>query len=216
MASITNAYALRVTSIGKLLEEIKKAAVPPRFSQEFLTGLGFTSSNDRLLIPVLKGVGFLDQSGVPTEVYKEYRDPTKSRKILGRQIRTAYSGLFELNTEAQGLSGAELKGKISSLTSQGENVVKNMAATFIALTAEADFADSIAGPITDSVSGQTHRLRKSSTEMPEVDSPALPPSTVAPKPSGIAFSHTLYINLPATRDVAVYDAIFKALKEHLM
>ncbi len=47
-----------------------------------------------------------------------------------------------------------------------------------------------------------------------VESPAL--EQVTPRPASLAFAHTIYINLPATRDVAVYDAIFKSIREHLL
>ena len=47
-----------------------------------------------------------------------------------------------------------------------------------------------------------------------VESPAL--DQVTPRLPGLAFSHTININLPATRDVAVYDAIFKSIREHLL
>lgn len=210
-SSVTEAYAVKVSSIPKLLEEIRKAAVPTRFSQDFLVGLGFTSSNDRLLIGVLKGLGFLDGNGVPTDVYKEFRDSAKSKFVLARQIRKAYAGLFELNTEANNLTSSEVKGKLASITGQGENVVRNMAATFSALSSEADFSN--ATP-TSALSDTPQVIRNAEGG---VDSPA---SEVPAKPSfgsgTIGFSHTLYINLPATRDVAVYDAIFKALKEHLL
>jgi hypothetical protein len=79
--------------------------------------------------------------------------------------------------------------------------VKKMASTFKALADVADFkkveAPAAAAP----------------AEEP-VESPAL--EQVTPRPSAFAFAHTIYINLPATRDVAVYDAIFKSIREHLL
>lgn len=209
-SSVTSAYALKTSSVPKLFEEIKKAAIPQRFTQDFLIGLGFTSSSDRLLISVLKGLGFLDSNGVPTSVYKEFRDPAISKKVLARQIRIAYAGLFELNTQANTFTTQEAKGKLNSLTGASESVVSNMAATFTALCKEADFSapDTLNPTPEAAAAAQT-------TDEDKVSSPALPPEKGGLL-TGVAFSHTLYINLPATRDVAVYDAIFRALKEHLL
>ncbi|MDP9025821.1 MAG: DUF5343 domain-containing protein, partial [Candidatus Eremiobacteraeota bacterium] len=97
-STVTSAYTVKPSSIPKVLEAIRKAAVPGRLSQDFLSGLGLTSSNDRALISVFKGLGFIDANGVPTSVYRQYMDGANSKKILARQIRAAYPGLFELNT----------------------------------------------------------------------------------------------------------------------
>lgn len=79
-----------------------------------------------------------------------------------------------------------------------------MAQTFKALCKEADFATPTAKP----------EVKASDAAEVVVESPAL--DQISPRPHGLAFSHTLYINLPATRDIAVYDAIFKSLREHLL
>ncbi|MDP9024407.1 MAG: DUF5343 domain-containing protein, partial [Candidatus Eremiobacteraeota bacterium] len=120
-------------------------------------------------------------------------------------------GLFELNTQAQTLSVDDLKGKLSSITGLGERVVKEMAGTFNALAREADFTT----PEEPTLKAEAALAAEADSAEQFVDSPALAPGRPA-APGGLAFSHTLYINLPATRDVAVYDAIFKALKEHLL
>lgn len=143
-------------------------------------------------------------------MYKEFRDPAISKKVLARQIKIAYAGLFELNTRANTFSAQEAKGKLNSLTGASESLVSNMAATFIALCKEADFSSPEKLSRTPEAAAAAQ-----ATEEEKVSSPALSPET-AGLPAGIAFSHTLYINLPATRDVAVYDAIFRALKDHLL
>lgn len=207
-SSVTNAYTVKAGSIPKVLEAIKKAGVPARFSIDFLNGLGFTSSNDRSLISVFKGLGLIDSNGVPTDVYREYMDRTRAKVLLARQIRVAYAGLFELNTQANNLSSDELKGKLASLTAQTENVVKLMVGTFVALVKEADF--------THTDQKMTGETRSNDTENESsVDSPALVAGRPGPS-SGLNFTHSLHINLPTSTNVAVYDAIFKALKEHLM
>lgn len=198
---VTNAYMYSVKDLPQMFESIQKAQVPPRFTHEFLRTLGFKGTNDRAFINILKGLGMLDSNSVPTKAYGEYRDKKNAKAVLARQLREAYRGLFLANDGAQDLPMEEIKGKLATLTGKDETVLKKMATTFKALAGLADFAKAVP------------TLEDTAVEEP-VESPAL--ERIASKPSSLAFSHTVYINLPATRDIAVYDAIFKSIREHLL
>jgi hypothetical protein len=198
---VTNAYMYTVKSLPQMFEAIQKAQVPPRFTHDFLRTLGFKSTNDRAFINVLKGLGFLDSNSVPTQAYRDYRDKKTAGAVLARQLRQAYKGLFLADEHANDLSVEDLKGKLSSLTGKDQSVVQKMASTFKTLAGVADFKQAVETP------------RAVPIEEP-VESPAL--EQVTPRPAGLAFAHTIYINLPATREVAVYDAIFKSIREHLL
>ena len=198
---VTNAYMYTVKSLSQMFEAIQKAQVPPRFSHDFLKTLGFKSTNDRAFINVLKGLGFLDANSAPTQSYREYRDKKVAGAVLARQLRQAYRGIFLSNESAQDLSVEELKGKFATLTGKDDAVVQKMASTFKTLAGLADWKKEAAP-------------QPQPTGEEAVESPAL--EQVTPRPSGFAFSHTIYINLPATRDIAVYDAIFKSIREHLL
>lgn len=198
---VTNAYMYTVKSLSQMFEAIQKAQVPPRFTHDFLKTLGFKSTNDRAFINVLKGLGFLDANSAPTQSYREYRDKKVAGAVLARQLRQAYRGIFLSNETAQDLSVEELKGKFATLTGKDDAVVQKMASTFKTLAGLADWKKEAAPP-------------PQPTGEEAVESPAL--EQVTPRPSGFAFSHTIYINLPATRDIAVYDAIFKSIREHLL
>jgi hypothetical protein len=199
---VTSAYLTTVAKFPKFMEAIQKAAVPPRVSQDFLQVLDFKSTNDRTYISVLKGLGFVDQNGVPTQVYRDYRNPAVAKKVLARQIKIAYSGLFTADEHAERLTGQPLKGKLATLTGKDAAVVEKMSSTFTTLCGMADFTNS------ESIADI-----KLEDEKAVVDSPAV--VTSSPSPGSLTFSHTIYINLPATTEVAVYDAIFKSLRENL-
>src|SRR6266508_697625 len=198
---VTNAYMYTVKSLPQMFESIQKAQVPPRFTHDFLRTLGFKSTNDRAFINVLKGLGFVDSNSVPTQAYRDYRDKKTAGAVLARQLRQAYKGLFLADEQAHDLSVEDLKGKLSSLTGKDQSVIQKMASTFKTLAGIADFKQAVEPP------------RAVPLEEP-VESPAL--EQVTPRPTGLAFAHTIYINLPATREVAVYDAIFKSIREHLL
>jgi hypothetical protein len=198
---VTSAYMYTVKELQHMFEAIEKAQVPPRFTYDFLRSLGFKSTNDRAFINVLKGLGLLDSNSVPTPAYREYRDSRAAKQVLARQLRHAYEGLFLADENAQDLTVDAVKGKLATLTGKDDAVVKKMATTFKALAALADFKSAPATEVAEPIEER-------------VESPAL--EAVTPKPSGFSFSHTIFINLPATRDVAVYDAIFKSIREHLL
>jgi Family of unknown function (DUF5343) len=158
---------------------------------------------------VWKGLGFLDGSSTPTEHYKAFRDKSVSKAVLARQIRLAYKGLFGVDENAQNMSLEAVKGKLATLTGKDETVVKKMAATFKALCKEADFTAPDKQPETSPPPDPATAAAEVVVESPALDQ-------VAARLPGLAFSHTIYINLPATRDIAVYDAIFKSIREHLL
>jgi len=184
------------------MSAIQKAAVPSRFTHEFLQVLGFKSTSERAFIPMLKGLGLIDQGNVPTQAYKDYRNLAIAKLVLANQIRLAYPGLFSADVHAEAMSDENLRGKLSTLTGKDASVVQKMASTFNSLVAIADFATPMPAKTDVNVQEDT-----------PVDSPAL--NLGKPPPQTLQFSHTIYINLPATSDVAVYDAIFKSIRENL-
>lgn len=56
--SLTNAYLVTTRNLESFLNALRSAKAPERFTNRFLTQLDFASSNDRLFIAVLKGLGF--------------------------------------------------------------------------------------------------------------------------------------------------------------
>ena len=208
--NVTTAYLYTVNTLPQILDAIQRAQVPPKFTNPFLQALGFKSTNDRAFINVWKGLAFLDGSSTPTESYKLFRDKAIAKSILARQIRLAYSGLFEVDENAQSMSMEAVKGKLATLTGKDETVVKKMAATFKALCKEAHFT----AKEHEETSGENAADPATAAAEVVVESPAL--DQIEPRRPGLAFSHTIYINLPATRDIAVYDAIFKSIREHLL
>lgn len=94
-------YSVKPTGIPTFLKHIQSAGVPVKVTYNYLKQAGFTSTNDRDLIRVMRGIGFVDQSNVPTPVWKAYRNTSTAKATLATAIRSAYSGLFHLYPEAQ-------------------------------------------------------------------------------------------------------------------
>jgi hypothetical protein len=209
--TIPETYINNVGSLTRFMNQIQTAGVPERVTFEFLKTLGFASSNDRPIITVLKAIGFLDQNGAPTELYRLYRDTTQGPRVLGKALKTSYGDLFLANTKANDLPLDKLKGIISAKTAKGETVVKLIASTFKALCGLADFSEPADMPpreiqshekILQEPSGVTGNLHPIALQERHGKSPSL--------------HYNIQIHLPTTNDIAVYNAIFKSIKEHLL
>jgi hypothetical protein len=212
--ALTNAYLVTTKNLESFLNSIQSAKAPERFTNKFLTQLDFTSTNDRLLIGILKALGLLDDSGVPTKRYFEFLDQSQSARVLAEAIREAYSDLFAINKNAQNLSVDEVKNKFRTLTlgQKSENVVSLMANTFKALSDLADWESPSpevipAGTPTPAISGVP-------TDAPQAQ--GLADVAVAPLTHPLQLHYDIQIHLPESRDPAVFDAIFQALRKHLM
>jgi hypothetical protein len=195
-------YPPYVNAYGKIKDifiKIKEAAVPPKFTQDFLhTKLGLKSSSYRAMISLLKRLRFIDDANIPTNAYREYRDDSKSKIIMAQRIKTAYSELFSAHEYAYELKRENLNSKLATVlgTSKNDAKIPKISGTFIELCKLADFEQK--EPIKDEESAEV-----------EVEKPA-----EFSKKLGI--SYTINLNLPATPDIEVFNAIFKSLKEHLL
>jgi len=185
---------------------IQKGTAPPRFTTEFLENMGFKSKNNRQLTALLKALNFVDESNVPTQAYREYLDPKRGRIALGKQILSAYEGIFELNRDAHKEKASDLQGSFKSLANVSEPVANWMAVTFTNLCALADIEGARKGLVEEEPKKEMKKEEVRHAE-PEVSTPPSSP---------LGLSYHIELHLPNTTDIEVFRAIFKALKEHLI
>ncbi len=207
--ALPDSYTLKNGAIPAYFDAILGAEAPDRFSIKFLENLEFSSSNDRLLIGILKELGFLNTDGVPQDRYYQYQDKTQSGYVLAEGIREAYADLFAINKEAHKLDGDGAFNKLRTLYKgeKKDTVIKNIAKTFVALCEFADFGK--------------HKLPLVKTPADKDKTPKQeekPEGEPSGKSANLGLESLQYhinIVLPDTRDQAVYDAIFKSLRDHL-
>ena len=202
-------YMMSNNKISSILDNIKSAAKPPKFTHEFLKKIGFSSTNDRAIIPLLKRLGFLTEDGTPTSFYDELRDATQHQFILADRIKVLYQELFQINTNIHSASEIEVKGAISRVTGKDETTVGRYFNTFKTLVSLARFDGSVSVALVESpqksqvaaqsetTSNEEHKSQKNTKSNPQ-------------------FHYNIQIHLPATTDISVYNAIFKSLKENLL
>ena len=209
--SLTNAYLVTTKNLEGFLNAIKSARAPERFTNSFLTQLDYSSSNDRLFTGMLKGLGFLDETAVPTTRYFEFLDQGQSGRVLADAVREAYEDLFAVNKRANEMTVDEVKNKLRTLTQgqKSDKVVSLMANTFKALT---DLADWDAIP----TAAPAEPTAPPPPAMPAEDTKSEDGAALE-RGAGKALQlhYNIQIHLPESRDPAVFDAIFQALRKHL-
>jgi hypothetical protein len=200
-------YMTSAKNLSAILGKIKGAGTPPKFTNEFLkANLGFPSSNDRTVIRVLKALGFLSADSVPTPRYNEFREGGKSGRAIVAGLREGWSSVFLSDQRAYERSPAQLTELFKNVTGAGEAVATKMATTFkglASLASLADWADS-AAPETRTIDGDVEPTGA------VVD--AIPMSGRGQ----LSLHHDVHVHLPATSDVSVYTAIFRALRSELL
>lgn len=208
--ALPKTYLITTKNLEAFLNAIIGAQAPERFTQKFLESLEFKSTNDRLFIGLLKTLGFIDETGIPTNRYYNFLDQTQSKNIMTDAIKEAYSDLFAVNKKANELSIEDIKNKFKTLT-QGQKtdkVLQLMSNTFHALCEYAEW-ETISKKVTkeeqqDKKTVVDKENEEETKELKHIDKniPSL--------------HYNIQIHLPETRDAAVYEALFKSLKDHLL
>jgi len=189
-----------IQNTGRLklfLAKIPTMGVPDTITQNNLGIFGLKSTNDRPIVKILSFIGFLDAGNHPNEKYKEFKLKEKSRLIMASSLRSAYSELFKLYPDAYSQQSDTLRDFFTSKTESGEQVVNLQVATFKALSEFAEF-----GPAPPS---GKHEGEKPVSSNHEGEREIVP-----------AININLQIQLPESTDPKTYDAIFKAISEHLL
>lgn len=205
---LTNRYLNSVKNIAAIFQKIVTGTAPERFTQEHLRGIGFGASNDRGIIPLLKDLKFLTADGAPTQRYHNYRNTSISKKVLGEGVREIYGDLFHINANPTAADKEAITGKFKSTHNVSDQVAGFMSNTFFSLLSLSDIKDT--SPISpvqkheDNTSQEKKLNEANFSQKPIINE------------SGLSLRYNIEIHLPATKDIEVYNAIFKALKQHLI
>lgn len=200
--ALTSTYVLPITRIPEVFNKIRDGQAPEHFGQQLLKDWGFTSSNDKAFIGLLKALGFLSPDGKPTQRYTDYRDHSRSKVVMGEAIREAYGDLFFIKSPPTPSDKGAIEGKFKSFHNVSSNVAGLMTKTFLALLPLADLSET---------------KPKNEMKVENVATVEQPPAnqTLGAHANAVGLHYNIQIHLPATKDVEVYNAIFKSLRSHL-
>ncbi|MBJ7330974.1 MAG: DUF5343 domain-containing protein [Solirubrobacteraceae bacterium] len=191
-------------NIKKVLDKVTSAETPPRFTQDYLaTTLDMPGGSAKPVIPFLKRTGFLGSDGVPTELYRRFRNNAQRGAAAAEALRIGYKPLYAVNEYIHDAKDPDLRGVILQVTglSEDSTSLAPTVGSFKALRAYADF--SAAG---HDAEPELHNDANGGDVGTSADASAL----------GLSLGYTINLHLPATSDVAVFSAIFKSLREHLL
>lgn len=215
-------YLARPASLKTALERIRTAATPERVTGDFVsTTLNLKGGTGAAIIPYLKKVGFVASDGTPTEIYKTFRNQSKSGSAAASAVKVGYAALGQVNETFFKLGDKDLKDLVLQVTGAAadNSAAKHTVATLKTLMSFADFnAASVSGStgvddvlkpdVPDSGRSDLVRLRNGSGTDEQGGG--------ASGRVGLNLAYTINLNLPATTDQAVFNAIFKSLREHLL
>jgi len=209
--ALADSYVQTYGQLADVFKRISEGQAPDKFTRQHLKDLGFASQSFHAVIPLLKTLGFLAADGSPTSRYHAYRDHSQSRVILGEALREAYSDLFTIKANPTTVDKPLIEGKFKSAHNTSERVAQLMTNTFYSLLALADIHAS-------GGSGSFVSKTEAKAE-PKEDPPPAPPSPSKDTQQSYhrpTLHYNIQIHLPATKDVEVFNAIFKSLREHLL
>ncbi|ACV26570.1 DUF5343 domain-containing protein [Kangiella koreensis] len=203
---LPTSYTQAFGAFEEFFARIRDAQAPVKFTQQILKDWGYKSNNHRPFIPLLKSLGFLSPDGTPTQRYHEYRNHAKSKEIMGQALKEAYSDIFLIKAHPTSADKDLIQGKFKSYHNASDNVARLHTNTFYSLLELADLS---------SKSEKATHIDESKNQEKSINTDNQ--KTLPQLPAGkVGLHYNIQIHLPATKDVEVYNAIFKSLKEHLI
>jgi hypothetical protein len=192
-----------VQSPGRLvgfLKQLRTIGKPARFTIDTLRALGYTSSNDRGFLRVLRFLGLIGPSGEPTPRWEAMR--ARFEVAIADAIRTSYADVFSQYPDAPRRDDEALRAFFGAKTSVGGAAVAKMAATFRALCSILNFSE--------------EETKQPTTET-GVGTPVGPPSIS--RSEGDAGCHVIIniaLSLPADPSGEAYERVFEVIGRHLL
>ena len=197
-------YLASNKNLETLFSKIHSAKVPDKFTNSFLqTTIGLKGSNDRSFIPLLRTLGFIDQSGTPTPAYRLLKSNDTMKVAIAGAIRTAYSPLFEADEQAHKHSGDKVKGLVAQVAGTDEDMTARIVHTFNALVKLADFSPT--EKTEEKEDDQSDREKEGEKEKRDAN--------LKDKPLRPEFHYNIQVHLPSNATEEVYLNIFNALRK---
>lgn len=192
--------------IGPLLTKIKSNGVPKKVDTVWLKAIGFTSSNDKSPLPVLKSIDFVDGGKGPTDRWRKFRG-IDGDVALGEAIRHGYSDLYDFYDDAHDRSTSEIANVFKTKSYAGDQAISKAVSTFKALAAEAKFTTSAQSKSLDS---------RTSEQGSEPANVPVTPVRAAPAGGSTPSLHIdLQVHISPEATAEQIDKIFASMAKHL-
>jgi hypothetical protein len=224
---MTNNYPYHPSpgAIRRVIEQLR-SAFPTTVNADTLKKWGIAPKNESVLLNVIKYLKLVDSEGnkLPenAKIFLNHDDSEFELAFSG-VVKSAYEDLFStFGDTAWGLEKDKLIGYFRTSNGSSDNVGQLQASTFQALaglSGKVSVQQAVAKPIkVKSVAAAKNKQKKVVVLPAPIEDEKIQTGNkgVSPNTSGMALTVRVEINLPVADDQAVYDRIFKSIKENLM
>lgn len=200
-------YVQASNKLPALFERIAAASTPSKVDRAWLSAAGFESNRD--YITLLKRLGFVDASNIPTATWQKYKNMAVCQKVMGEAVRGAYADLFRMYPDAPSCKNAELRSFFASVSPDvSEATRKKSLSTFRVLCGLAVFDTAEAPPVSLAPIANSEAIFPQPVTNTELNVPD-------PEDRALVVNINIQLSIPETSDDTVYDRFFAAMKTHL-
>lgn len=209
-------YVTATGNVERALSGIKQAATPTSVSQDFVkTILHIPGGSGNQITSFLRKIGFAGSDGSPTSIYTRFRSTDSDISgAAAEALKIGYGGLYKRNEYMHQLPDEKLRGLIIEETgaSGDSSVVALTLGCIKAIKKYAHFDARKTGGVVEfqepipwkneagGGNGKNHEENETN-KIPLNQGSSL----------GLNLAYTINLNLPATSDISVFNAIFKSL-----
>jgi hypothetical protein len=189
-------------TLKKALDGIVGAQRPDKFNPDFLESiLQLKGGSARATIPIFKKMGLVASDGTPTDLYSRFKTDSGRGSAALQAIKNAYPEIYKRSEYAHSVTDAKIKDIIVEITGlqATDAIVSLIKSTF-------NIMKSYIGDAT--TTDESQALGDSTS--------AGPANTFSGVNTNVGLSYHINIVIPETSNVAVLNAIFRAVKENLL
>jgi len=193
--------------LKKALELIIPAERPDKFGTNYMeTILKLTGGAARAVPPLLKKMQFIGSDGAPTLLYSKFKTDSGRSQAAYDGLKNAFGELFKRNEYIHKADESSVKDTIVEITGlrKADPIVRLMYASFDAIRSF------ISSEVSANSESSTPENRSEITE--EIHDNG---GGISLK-GGLGISYQINIVLPETENIAVFNAIFKSLRDNLL
>lgn len=202
-------YSTSPGVLKKALEQIIAAERPDKFGANFMeTILRLTGGSARAVPPFLKKMQFINADGTPTILYSKFKTDSGRSQAAYEGLKNAFGELFRRNEYIHKANENSVIDTIVEITGlqKNDNIIRLMYSSF----------DAVRNFISADVSNAVEPEKQSPKREQESDVENDRDFDPAAGKVKLGLSYQINIVLPETENVAVFNAIFRSLRENLL
>lgn len=200
-------YVMNNGNLENFLQEIQSASVPAVVDNKYLQSRGYTGQNDKMLISLLRTLGFIDKSGAPCQRWLDHRHSYQSKEVRGEAVREAYRGFFDIYSDADKRTEEDFSNwaRVEDPKASPTTIKRSWATRTLTKLAQFDTVPSSASHpgIVEDVKEDDYTSVPASKSKIQVGSMG-------------ALTINIELQLPATADAEFFERLFSSMRRHLV